>query len=60
MAYSDKEIIEKIEAEARKIKPKVLSSKRSAFLNQKRLGSIDCTLPCNVVSNNIGSILFIN
>jgi hypothetical protein len=37
MAYSDKEIIEKIEAEARKIKPKVLSSKRSAFLNQKRL-----------------------
>jgi len=44
MAYSDKEIIEKIEAEARKIKPKVLSSKRSAFLNQKRLGggSGDC------------------
>ena len=32
---SDKEIIEKIEAEARKIKPKVLNSKRSAFLNKE-------------------------
>ena len=34
MAYSDKEIIKKIEAEARIIKPKVLGSKRSAFLNK--------------------------
>ena len=42
MAYSDKEIIEKIEAEARKIKPKVLSSKRSAFLNKGRKGGGGC------------------
>ena len=38
MAYSDKEIIEKIEAEARIKKPKVLNSKRSAFLNKRRSG----------------------
>jgi len=41
MAKKQIEIIKKIEAEARKIKPKVLSSKRSAFLNKAR-GSGDC------------------
>ncbi len=50
---SDKEIIEKIEAEARKIKPKVLSSKRSAFSNQKRLSgggsSGGCGDDCGVI-----------
>ena len=41
MAYNEKEIIKKIEAETRneKLIPTVLSSKRSAFLNKGRLGS---------------------
>ena len=50
MAYSDKEIIEKIEAEARIKKPKVLNSKRSAFLNKGRLGGGGCGLSnCGVI-----------
>ena len=55
MADKDKEIIKKIEAEAKKQKPTVLSSKRSAFINKRRSGSIDCISPCNVVSNDVGS-----
>ena len=42
MAYSNKEIIKKIEAEVKKIKPTVLSSKRFAFLNKGRLGGQGC------------------
>ena len=63
MAYSDKEIIEKIEAEARIKKPKVLSSKRSAFLNQKRLGSsVDCQDCYNVITTyqNPNELIFAN
>ena len=39
MAYNDKEEIKKIEEAFRIKKPKALDSKRSAFLNQRRLGS---------------------
>jgi len=53
MAYSDKEIIKKIEAETRneKLIPTVLSPKRSAFLNKGRKGgSVDCSSPCAILS----------
>ena len=56
MSYHDKEIIKKIEAGVKKVEPTVLSSKRSAFLNQKRLGGgVDCGSPCIVISNEGGT-----
>ena len=53
------QLIKKIEAEARIKKPKVLSSKRSSFLNKgvkERLsgGSIDCKNPCNTILTGYG------
>ena len=59
MAKKQIEIIKKIEAEARIKKPKVLSSRRSAFLNQKRLGGVDCSSPCVVLSIGHGGRIFL-
>ncbi len=55
MSYHDKEIIKKIEAEARIKKPTVLSSKRSPFLNKGRSGG--GSSGCGIVStgNHPGS-----
>ena len=51
MSKKQIEIIKKIEAEARIKKPKVLSSRRSAFLNKERSGGVwECMDPCVVLS----------
>ena len=63
MAYSDKEIIKKIEAETRneKLIPTVLSSKRSAFLNKGRLGGgIDCQDCETVIIDTNNAVKFAN
>jgi len=59
MAYSNKEIIEKIEAEVRIKKPKVLNSKRSAFLNSNTFDCQDCYNVITAYQNPI-ELIFAN
>ena len=58
MADNEKEIIKKIEAEALEAKPivpEVLSSKRSAFINNKARSGGGCVSDCGIILSGIAS-----